>query len=364
VNSFTSSSEGAAMLRPMQARTYALTLVAAGLGLFLAVVATNLVIDPTGVFGTRIFPQPAFNDRYAKFNVYQSHRDRYDGVLLGSSRSFGVPFDELSRHMPEVTLADFGVPGGMLTDYMALLEYMLRHPPSGRQSIREIFLLLDADSFGRRPFTDESLQFALPPGLTNESLGHFYWRNLIAIQPKIWRNAIKLRAEQRALEGAAGTGLQPRQAAVSRMISLSSSAARAQALSEDRGGGPAALEKITERPLYPRQLDLWRRFVTLSRQHDIRLIAALSPLSRANESTFDRTDLAKVIDDIARVAPVWDFTEAGWVAEDRGLWLDTNHFKAEIGRMMIARIFGEPMPPQWTEFGRFRPQQSIVMGQP
>jgi len=352
------------MLRPVQARTYALTLSAVGLGLFLAVIATNFIINPTGVFGTNIFPRPAFNDRYAKFNAYQLNRDRYDAVLFGSSRSYGVPFDELSRHMPETTLADFGVTGGTLTDHLAVLEYMLRNPPPAGKSIREIFLLLDADSFGQRPFTDESLQFALPPGLSGESLPHFLWRNLVAIQPKIWRNALKLRAEQRAAQASGGTGLQPRHLAMSRAISLPSTAARAQALPEGGAGDPAAPEKITERPLYSLQLDMWRRFVDLCRQHDIRLIATLSPLSRAHESAFDRSDLAKVIDDIVRVAPVWDFTEAGWVAEDRGLWLDTIHFRAEIGRMMIARIFGDSMPPRWTEFGRFRPQQSIVMERP
>ena len=349
------------MLGPVQARTYALTLSAVGLGLFLAVIATNFVINPTGVFGTNIFPRPAFNDRYDKLKAYQLQRDRYDAVLFGSSRSFGVPFDELSRHMPETTLANFGVTGGTLTDHLAVLEYMLRNPPPAGKSIREIFLLLDADSFGQRPFTNESLQFAMPPGLSGESLAHFLWRNLIAIQPKIWRNALKI---PRAAQASGGTGLQPRNLTVSRMISLSSTTARAEALPEGGAGGSAALEKITERPLYAPQLDLWRRFVGLCRQHDIRLIAALSPLSRAKESTFDRADLAKVIDDIARVAPVWDFTEAGWVAEDRGLWLDTIHFKAEIGRMIIARIFGDSMPPQWTEFGRFRRQQSIVVERP
>jgi hypothetical protein len=143
------------------------------------------------------------------------------------------------------------------------------------------------------------------------------------------------------------------------VISLSSTAARAQTLPEGRPGGPPALEKVTERPFYQSQIDLWKRFVDLCRQHDIRLIVAMSPLSRPNISQFDRTDLAKVIDDIARVAPVWDFTEAGWVAEDRALWWrDGSHFTPEVGRMIIARIFGDSMPPPWAEFGRFHSQQS------
>ena len=53
--------------------------------------------------------QAAFNDRYARFSEYQSHPDRFDAVLFGSSRSGLLPFNELSRDLGEATLANFGV---------------------------------------------------------------------------------------------------------------------------------------------------------------------------------------------------------------------------------------------------------------
>ena len=351
---------------PMQARNYALALSGIAVGLFLAVAIVNFVIDPTGVFGTNIVPQhAAFNDRYARFSEYQSHPDRFDAVLFGSSRSGLLPFNELSRDLGEATLANFGVTGGMLTDHLAVLEYMLHNPPTVGLRIRKIFLLLDVDSFGRRPFTNESLAFALPPAVTGESPVHFWWRNLIAIQPRFWRDGVKNLGQQRASQ-APRRAVQQQRAAVSDMISIVSIAARAQGLPERRADEDKSSvpEKITMRPLYSQQLELWKRFVDLCRQHDIRLIVALSPLRRENESTFDRTDLAKLIDDIARVASVWDFTEAGWVADDRSLWMDGSHFTLEVGRMIVARVFGDRMPPRWADFGHFRPQQSIVMDSP
>ena len=84
------------MPRPMQARTYALALLAAGFGLFLAVAATNFVVDPTGVFGTNIFPHPAFNERYAKFSP-DGHWVSYES-------------DESGRY--EIYIAPFPGPGG------------------------------------------------------------------------------------------------------------------------------------------------------------------------------------------------------------------------------------------------------------
>jgi hypothetical protein len=82
----------------MHPRTYALTLSAAALSLFLGVAGTNLLIDPMGVFGTRLLSRSLDdNERYATLAEYQSQRDRYDGLFFGSSRlQTGVPLDALS----------------------------------------------------------------------------------------------------------------------------------------------------------------------------------------------------------------------------------------------------------------------------
>ncbi len=67
----------------MQARVYATTLSASALTLFLAVAGTNLVIDPMGVFGTKLLPRSLnSNDRYAKFTEFQSQADRFEGLLF------------------------------------------------------------------------------------------------------------------------------------------------------------------------------------------------------------------------------------------------------------------------------------------
>ena len=61
--------------------------MAAAFAAFLAVVAANLAIDPQMVFGTGLFGASLNpNDRYQRFLEYEANADRYDGLLLGSSR--------------------------------------------------------------------------------------------------------------------------------------------------------------------------------------------------------------------------------------------------------------------------------------
>jgi hypothetical protein len=169
----------------MQPRAYAITLSACALSLFFAVAGTNFVIDPMGVLGTRLLLQSMnSNDRYARLADFQSQPDRFDGLIFGSSRSKVLSRDELSRHFGGVTFANFSVNAGMLSDHLPALDYILRQKAAKGQRIKTVFILLDPDSFGRRPFTNQSLEYATPPAC-------FWWRNLMAIQFGVWRSALR-----------------------------------------------------------------------------------------------------------------------------------------------------------------------------
>jgi hypothetical protein len=334
----------------MQPRAYAITLSAWALSLFLAVAGTNLVIDPMGVFGTKLLPRSLnANDRYAKLAEFQSQPDRFDGLFFGSSRSEAIPRDELSQHLAGVTFANFGVVGGMLTDHLAVLDYVLREKTAKGQRIRAVFILLDPDTFGRRPFTNESLTFAMPPALSGESPVRFWWRNLIAIQFAVWRSALR--------EVLVMSRLPQSDDVLWRLIgSAIPGTANAQSMITPSPPDAPIAEKLTDRPLYPQHLELWRRFVTLCRENSIELMVAISPLSHHFASEYDPSDLSRAIDDINRLAPVWDFTDNGWVSNNPKLWRDDSHFGSEVGRMMVERIFGDPVPPEWEGFGQLKKQ--------
>jgi hypothetical protein len=340
----------------MQSRAYAITLSAAAVGLFLAVAVTNLVIDPTGIFGTKLLPRSLnSNDRYLTLAEYQSQPDRFDGLLFGSSRSQSISRDELSRHVAGVTFASFRVNAGTLTDHLTALSYVLRQKAAKGQRIKAVFILLDPDSFGARPFTNQSLTYATPPALSGENPIRFWWRNLMAIQFGVWRSALRealgpSRPVEPSIVGPRSGNL------LWKIIANASPGANAQSMTPTTpspANAPTA-ERLTDRPLYPQHLELWKRFVALCRENEIELIVAISPLSQHIASEYDSSDLSRAIDDIGRLAPVWDFTGDDRVSSNPSLWSDILHFVPEVGTMMLERIFGDQLPPEWEHFGRYR----------
>ena len=190
----------------VRSRTYALSLMTFGAGLFLATVAINLAIDSQGVFGTGVLGQPLnANARYQRFVAYQAASDRYDGLLFGSSRALDLPVAQLQR-MDGATFASFAVQFGLVTDDLPVLEYVLGEKAAKRKRLRAVFLLLDADAIGDQPRTNRFLQTMLAPPLTGEQPLRFWWRYLTAIQVGTWRGEIvRAWTKSPAREGDAAT---------------------------------------------------------------------------------------------------------------------------------------------------------------
>jgi hypothetical protein len=335
----------------MTPRTYALTLILGAAALFMSVVAANILIDPQGVFGTNILPRsPNFNYHYRNLAAYDAAPERFDGLLFGSSRAQATPPAELSRHINGVTFANFSVIRGMLPDFLPALEYVLADKEKRGQRLRAVFLLLDIDTFGDPAATNRYIETLLPQALSGESGVYFWWRNLTALQVRSWQRILRearVMIEERDRQ--APSAIEKVKLALVRIAALSGFAARGSQAGSDYN------RPFGQRVHFEEQLQLLQRIAALSRKSGAELIVAVSPLHRAVESRYLPKDLSQALDQVARVTPLWDFTGADWLSDDPNYWMgDTAHYSAEVGRMMLARIFGDPMPRGWERFGRLR----------
>jgi hypothetical protein len=346
----------------MSPRAYASSLAAAATACFLAVVAANVIIDPQGVFGTGILPRSAnANTRYLSFAEYRAAPDRYDGIMFGSSRA-GFPLEELSRRMDGARFLGFAVSLGTLADHLPMLEFVLRDKVSRGRRLRAVFLLLDVDllldeqRFGAHPVTGRLIYRLMPPALTGENPARFWWMNLTAIQVSTWYSAIR-EAWTRSHPGqtpkaSRGGSWDALGSAV--MALAGPASASAQPLSEPPPptAETAHVGRAVDRADFQAYLELLKQFVLLCPQHGTKLLIATSPLHPAVQATINPVERASAVDQISRIAPLWDFSRPHPALSRPELWNDLVHFRTEIAQMMISRIFGDQLPPEWEGFGR------------
>jgi len=344
----------------MRSRRYVIAFVGFAVAIFAFVVATNVVIDPEGVLGTGVVEASTPNDRFMRFSEYEQTADHRDGLLFGSSRAPGIPIDELSHRMG-ANFANFSQLGGNMADYEPVLEYVLRTKREKGQQLRAVFLLLDLDGFGTASPTNGSLQTLLPPELTGESVAHFRWRYLTAIQYGPWHEAVPAilanwRARRtvvaEAKQAADPVPIQAAQAAPAEDVRLPDVTPFDPAVI--RPAGVAEPLRVA-RPVIPaeqqRQLALLRRFTLLCRQNNVHLVVAATPLNRRLATLYRPEELIRRRDEIAAIVPLWDFGSPDWLSDRPEFWFDEGHFQIQLGKIMLDAIFDPAHGSAPADFG-------------
>ena len=321
------------MGRSVRAKSYALLLAAVAVTMFLGVAAANVAIDPWRVFGlTPIPPSNNVNDRYERFRAYEAAPDRYDGLLLSSSRGRIMRIGDLRRGMG-MDLADFSVSYGRLEDHLAVLDFVLRDKAARGKRLKAVFLLIDVDTLGERPPVAGALQLLQPPAISSDVPLRFWWKNLIAIQWAAWIRTLR----------------EPR-------FATSDDTRWPERGMQQLPAKPpldaAMSEHILARPRYADDMRNWSRIAALCRDNGATLIAVLSPIAPRVLALLDAEEISTVAEQISRSAPVWNFSGKAEPSNRPELWFDDLHFVPVVPDMMVRRIFGDEVPAEWAHFGR------------
>lgn len=346
----------------MRARLYSLLFASLGLGLFGAVAAANLLLDPEAVLGTGIFGWPLnANDRYLRMATFTADPDRYDGLLFAASRGNAIPLDVLSEKTG-ARFANFSVSVGQIGDHLAAFDYVLRTKAKRGSPVRSVLLVLDADIIGVPPIANTAIQSQWHPVLTGEPMARFKWRHVTAIQTKAWWNEIRRVAFPPGAKTRAGDDAWRRLASLDASTKTDALPAQVEAGSDGaqarRQPAPNA-PRVTDRKHFASDIAGLEAFVAMCRGNGVPLTVALSPLNQANAQNFAAGDLDAVAAHVAEIVPVWDFGAPLWLSNRPDLWIDVSHYNVTVGRMMLDRMYGptagsarhEQAPP---DFGALR----------
>jgi hypothetical protein len=332
--STTSSEPARSAQERLRARGYVVAAIAVATLWLAATMAANIIIDPQNVFGTELVRTHLnANLRYRALRDYEADADRYDAVQFASSR--GNAFDRtlLAKQLGVGAVANYSVPFGLLTDHLPVLQFLLWDKAARGGRLKAVFLVLDADFFGKQPWTNVDIDSFQPPPISGESALRFWWRYLTAFQLKHWMSDLRAQAAAK------------------------SAARRPPMLGVDmRPLVETALDELSApeiRSDLAHQLALLARFVALCREHDVRLVIAFSPLSRQNVGDGQAPDSERIVAEVARVAPVWDFGRPAWLSDRPDLWVDSSHYSTAVATMMTQRIFGAATAAP-ADFGRLK----------
>jgi hypothetical protein len=131
--------------RALSAKQYCFALLSAYIAIFFGIAAINLAVDPYGVFGTDILAPNNVNERFAKIYHLDAHHGEYDTYIFGSSTVGLTAPSIVEKYLPGNKVYNLYVTNGDISDYVAMLKYMLRR----QFPVKTVIIQLDPDDFLR-----------------------------------------------------------------------------------------------------------------------------------------------------------------------------------------------------------------------
>lgn len=335
----------------MKAKSWVVMCLVLALLLVLAVAAVNFFVDPFGVFGQDVWYSYAetLNPRVGKTAYLMQHADEYDSYLVGCSSTSSYPVEELNDYL-DAKFYNTIVYGADMQDTRLTVKWLLEHC-----TVKNIVLNVYIDNGLSYATGEDSLSFKLHESVSGAGKPGFYGGYLLA-SPQYALD--KLKAQQDGL-------LLPQSYNV---FDERSGAYDKRARDVENIG---SLERYYESypvfqsyPTGPSQLGYTdacmqdvAAIVELCRDAGVQLYVACAPVYRDYFEGYSAEAVTAFYTKLAAVTDYWDFSYSS-VSCDPRYFYDATHFRNDVGRMALARMFEDESVYVPDDFGVYVTQEN------
>ena len=293
----------------------------------------NFLLDPFGVFGDRLLDwydyNMTMNPRAAKIAYLDRRFDRYDSYVLGSSKASSLPVEELNSYLG-ASFYNMTWYGGDLKDELDALRYLLDH-----DDVKNIVLALDPMDATNFDTESDPIKGNMHCKADGSSPLLFYGKYLFATPSYGW-DKLSSRAKAGYLIDPSHvyrseTGVYNKQL---RDTSRISGMEEYLAFENNRLWiGPLQMRTASE------ALNAVQEIVSLCDANSVHLIVIGVPLYREEFEQYDRAEMTRFWSGVAGITEFYDFWGYHPICNDLRFFYDTNHFRNDVGRMMLAYVF-------------------------
>lgn len=330
-------------------------LLVTALLLVMVVPIFNFITDPYGAFGDPVLEWWSYdmtmNPRVAKHNYLEKYHDNYDSSIIGASGSSILSVEALNSYLDASFYNTFFYYSNA-QGFREIAEYLLDH-----YTVKNLVLNLSITAAANNPETDDILTKAQHWQVDGSSPLGFYARYLFA-SPLQGIQKLNYRKSDGYMPHGYKT-ITPETGEYDR---------RARDTENIRD-----LENYLSRDAYAVFRDYAVHYYTLPHLEEcaealaaikarceekgVRLIVVCQPMYHENLSYYSWADRSVFFNRIAEVTDYWDFTLTP-LSYDPRYFYDMSHARNPVGRLMLARIFGDESVWLPEHFGRYVTQGS------
>ena len=340
------------MKKPLSSKNWLLLFFGTVLLLALLVAAFNFLTDPFGAFGDPLLKWWSYdmtmNPRVAKVSYLEAHPGEFDGFILGASSSSSIPTAALEEALGG-RFYNLFMYGGNMKAVEETARWAL-----ARGGVKNVVLSVYIRSAVSGDYDPSSLTDGVHWRVGGNAPG-FYLKYLFA-DPRLGLDKLRARAADGYLQTAykvfdPATGSYDKSLRDAEPIGdLADYLSReAYAGFTDYPTGALTLDHLDECMAHVAAIR------ALCAEKGAALTVVCPPMYGQYMSWFSEADQAAFREALAAETDYWDFTLSSISWEPRYFY-DETHFRNDLGRMMIARVFGAEGVWMPDDFGQYVPR--------
>ena len=315
----------------------------------------NYLIDPFGVFGDRFLKWHSYNmannPRIAKIAYLDQYHKNYDSYVIGGSKSSPISPTLLNKYYKGASFYSMLMYGGDFFDYEKTMYYLIDN-----YDVKNIVIHKSMHEISHYNQPDAVINSELSAKVTGGSLPKFYLRFL----------TLNLKYSFKKIEGLFRRQIDPFQ--YSQIKPEDGAYDKARSDAEIIGG----LEDFLRR--YPNfNMDLpkvsgsainenaaaLKRMKEYCEKRDISFLFITGATYYKEMEKYNLKEVIAYWKKLTEITDFWDFTGYTYISYDARNFYDNMHYRTHVGKMMLARIFGNDSIDIPVDFGHYTTKENV-----
>jgi len=319
--------------------------------IYFSVFLVNYIIDPFGVFNSKFFEKEfQENERFIKVDFLEKNRNKFNGLMFGSSRIGTTPPSLIESYIPNSKFYNFTLSSANFYDYEKHLAYFIKE----KYPIKYLYLQIDIENMIRYGAVESDYLRKPHPYVNNKSLFNYYLSYLGGFFPsniigKIRKNINDLNPTVSILE--TGNWYKPIK-----------DKALAESCEEYIKSEPTFNTKYNRTIDYSQRnknIEALKRIKKMTDINGISLIVFTTPHNKNMMDKFIIKDYFLFLRDIASITSYYDFSGYNSVTVNNCNYYEFSHYHKEISKLISAKIFNDQSIIIPSDFGHFVNKENI-----
>jgi len=333
----------------MKSSKWIIVLIISSIFILLMVATFNYLVDPFGVFGDVFINWHSYNltnnPRIAKIGYLDNNYEKYNGFVIGGSKSSSINPVILNEYY-DSSFYNMFMYGGDFFDYEKTLNYIVEN-----YNVDHIIIHMSMHELSHYHEIKPEMNNQLHGKVLKEPLLPFYARYL----------TLNLKYGIDKLEGLLKRRYDPMEG--NEFIPETGVYNKSIRDKEELGTLDEFLDKYPEFKTnlskkgtegVEENLKALARMKEYCDARDISFLFIIAPTYYKEMDRYNEEEFEKFLDKVEDITPYWNFSGYNSISYDARNFYDSMHYRNNVGEMILARIFGDDRVEVPEDFGEYR----------